>query len=80
MNKKIKTSKKTFSEKLRGDKVFHVGTREGVLMASVPYTREDFKNSLLIVSVGVNLFFLIGWLTTQVSSVYAGAIAQMINE
>ena len=78
MKKNTKTRNKTLIEKVRGEKVFHVGTRDGVLMASVPYTREDFKNSLLIVSVVVNLFFLITWLTTQVSADYALAIAKII--
>ena len=78
MKKNTKTRNKTLAEKVRGNKVFHVGTREGVLMASVPYTQQDFKNSLLVVSVMVNLFFFIGWLMTQVSTDYAHAIATMI--
>lgn len=79
MKKKTKTSKKSLTARIRGDKVFHVGTRDGVLMASVPYTQEDFKNSLLIVSVVINLFFLITWLTTQVNAEYAVAIAKIIT-
>lgn len=79
MKKTSKKVKKSFSEKLRGDTVFHVGSRENVLMASVPYTSEDFKNSLLIVSLLINLFFLIGWLLAQVSTVYAVEIARFIT-
>lgn len=57
---------------------FKVGTKENVVLASVPYTFEDFKNSLLIVSILVNMFFLTGWLTIQVSQEYALVVAQSL--
>jgi hypothetical protein len=39
-------------------------------------TKEDLKNSVLIVSVLVNLFFLTGWLVLEASSTYALALVQ----
>ena len=72
MKQKTKTPKKSTK------KPFEVGSHEGQVHVAVPYTYEDFKNSVLIVSLAVNSFFLIGWLTTQVSSTYAVAVAQAI--
>jgi hypothetical protein len=60
-------------------KAFPVGSHQGQIFASVPYTAEDFKNSLLIVSLAVNLFLFTLWLTTQVSQDYALAVARYIT-
>ncbi|MDO8335302.1 MAG: hypothetical protein Q7T74_00775 [Candidatus Saccharibacteria bacterium] len=59
-------------------KAFAVGTHEGQIFASVPYTSEDFKNSLLIVSLLVNASIFILWILTQVHSDYALTVAQAI--
>ncbi len=44
----------------------------------VSRTAEDFKNTLLIVSVGINTFFLIGWLTLQVTNHYSTEAVSLI--
>ncbi len=59
-------------------KTFAVGSREGQIFAQVPYTVQDFKNSLLIVSLSINIFLLALWLTTQVSDAYAMSVARLI--
>jgi hypothetical protein len=77
MKKQTKPTKHTKLSKL-STKAFLVGSHEGQLFASVTYTSQDFKNSLLIVSVAINLFILTLWLTTQVSQDYALSLAQYI--
>lgn len=71
----MKSNNKKTTKKVQS---FKVGTKENMILASVPYTFEDFKNSLLIVSVLINLFFLAGWLTIQVSQDYAYVVAQSL--
>ena len=66
-----KTTKKTA-------KAYAVGSREGMIFASVPYTLEDFKNALLIVSVLINVTFLILWILTQVHTEYAVVVANSL--
>ncbi len=61
-------------------KAFAVGSHEGQIFASVPYTQEDFKNSLLIVSLLVNASLLILWILTQVHSGYALQVAQALAQ
>ncbi len=41
-------------------------------------TNEDFKTSLIIVSVGANLFVLTTWMVAQLSSDYAAQLATLI--
>ena len=41
-------------------------------------TNEDFKMSLIIVSVGVNLFVLTSWMVAQLSTEYAAQLATLI--
>ena len=77
-SKNTKTIKKTVLEKIRGQKTFAAGSREGQVFASVPYTSYDFKNAILVVSLGINVFLLTLWLTTQVSHVYAHRVALFI--
>lgn len=36
--------------------------------ASIEQTNKDFKNSLLIVSVGINVFIFTAWLAVQVTA------------
>jgi len=72
MKSKTKKTKKT------AIKSFAVGTNPGQVFASVPYTSEDFKNSLLIVSLIVNAFVLTTWLTLQVSDQAALTVAQAL--
>lgn len=76
MKQQTKTPKQTKTSKLT--KAFPAGSHEGQLFASVTYTSQDFKNSLLIVSLAINLFILTLWLTTQVSQAYAVTLAQYI--
>lgn len=40
---------------------------------------EDVRNSILVVSVLVNLFFLIGWLVIQVSNRYDAALINYLQ-
>jgi hypothetical protein len=40
---------------------------------------EDVRNSILVVSVLVNLFFLIGWLVIQVSARYDAALINYLQ-
>lgn len=72
---KAKTKKSTTNST---SKAFAVGTHEGQVFASVPYTLEDFKNSLLIVSLLVNFAVLILWLMTQVDTAYAYQVALIL--
>lgn len=44
----------------------------------VSRTAEDFKNTLLIVSVAINTFFLVGWLTLQVANYYSAEAVSLI--
>lgn len=44
----------------------------------VSRTTEDFKNTLLIVSIAVNTFFLVGWLTLQVTNYYSAEAVSLI--
>lgn len=81
------TSKKKVSTKkpVKNSNIFtadvrelKIGTHEGQVFTLVPRTLEDFKNALLIVSLLVNLFLLIGWLVTRVSQDYAYVIASAL--
>lgn len=74
----MKAKNKKTTTKKQESQSFRVGTKENIVLASVPYTFEDFKNSLLIVSLLVNVFFLAGWLTIQVSQEYALVVAQSL--
>jgi hypothetical protein len=40
---------------------------------------EDVRNSILVVSVLANVFFLIGWLVIQVSSRYDAALINYLQ-
>lgn len=72
----MKSNIKNVSKKT--PKAFAVGTHEGLIFASVPYTLEDLKNAVLIVSLLINAALLILWIMTQVSSIYAGQVAQAL--
>jgi hypothetical protein len=58
---------------------FQVGTHDQQVLVTVPHTAEDFKNSLLIVSVVLNIAVLTTWLVTQVNGESANAIATLIT-
>ena len=60
-------------------KAFAVGSHEGQIFAHVPYTLEDFKNSVLVVSLAINVAFLILWILTQLDSDYAYQVAQVFG-
>ncbi len=72
------TVKKTNIKNATASASYIVGSHNGQIFAQVPYTVDDFKNALLIVSLSVNVFLLALWLSTQVSQDYAVAIAQLI--
>lgn len=72
----MKSNIKNISKKT--PRAFAVGTHEGQIFASVPYTQEDLKNAVLAVSLLINAFLLILWITTQVSSIYAYQVAQAL--
>lgn len=72
-NKSKKSNTRTASKK-----GFAVGMNQGQVFASVPYTSEDFKNSLLIVSLIVNMFILTAWIVVQVNETYALTVAQSL--
>lgn len=42
-------------------------------------TLQDFKHSVLLVSLGANLFVFTAWLVTQVSSDYAILLATNVR-
>ncbi len=67
MNAKTNTSVKAVKE-----------TKEVKKAVSPEYVvkqfNEDVRNSILVVSVLVNLFFLIGWLVIEVSNRYDAAL------
>ena len=75
---KSKTKNSTKMKKTTTAKSFKVGTHEGQILASVPYTQEDLKNSILIVSLLVNLIVLILWIMTKTSTDYAYLVALSI--
>lgn len=50
---------------------------EQVLLA-FNQTDQDVKNALLIVSLLVNAFILIGWITLQVTTVYDAEVAAFL--
>lgn len=43
--------------------------------AAIEQTNQDFKNSLLIVSIGINVFIFTAWLALQVTNVYDSQVA-----
>ena len=45
----------------------------------VKQLNEDVRNSVLVVSIMVNLFFLIGWLVIQVSTRYDAALINYLQ-
>lgn len=52
-----------------------VVTDEIVLQSQL---NQDFKNSLLIVSLIVNAFVLIGWITLQVTNLYDAQVTAFL--
>lgn len=47
-------------------------------VAMANQTNEDAKNALLIVSLTVNAFVLIGWITLQVTNAYDYQVAAFL--
>ncbi len=74
----MKSNTKKATKKTATAKAYAVGSREGLIFASVPYTLEDFKNALLIVSLLVNAAFLILWILTQIHTTYAMQVANSL--
>lgn len=46
--------------------------------ATIDQTNQDFMLSLLIVSLTINAFVLIGWIALQVTSVYDAEVAAFL--
>ena len=46
--------------------------------AAIEQTNKDFKNSLLIVSIGINVFIFTAWLALQVTAAYDGQVASAL--
>lgn len=46
--------------------------------AAIEQTNKDFKNSLLIVSVSINVFIFTAWLALQVTAAYDSQIASVL--
>lgn len=51
---------------------------EEQVLPVVDQTTADFKNALLIVSLLVNAFILIAWVTLQVTAVYDAQVAAFL--
>ena len=46
--------------------------------AALEQTNKDFKNAVLIVSVGINLFLFTAWLALQVTAHYDTQVAVVL--
>ena len=56
----------------------HTNIENKVDAAALAYTVADLKNSVLIVSVLVNLFVLTAWLVAKTSPVYAAQLVGIL--
>jgi len=70
MTQKTKTIKKTTAAT--------TAVVDDAVIAKTSQTNEDAKNALLIVSLTVNAFVLIGWVTLQVTSIYDYQVAAFL--
>lgn len=46
--------------------------------AAIEQTNQDFKNSLLIVSISINVFVFTLWLALQVTAAYDSQVATVL--
>lgn len=46
--------------------------------AAIEQTNKDFKNSLLIVSISINVFIFTVWLALQVTAAYDSQVASVL--
>jgi hypothetical protein len=46
--------------------------------AAIEQTNKDFKNSLLIVSISINVFIFTAWLALQVTAAYDTQVASVL--
>ena len=46
--------------------------------AAIEQTNKDFKNSLLIVSISINIFIFTAWLALQVTAAYDSQVASVL--
>lgn len=53
-------------------------TSEVTAQATINHTNRDAALALLIVSLVINLFFLIAWVTLKVTSVYDAEVAAFL--
>jgi hypothetical protein len=74
MNAKANTSVKETKETKQTKKTTAVSPEYVVKQLN-----EDVRNSVLVVSVLVNLFFLIGWLVIEVSNRYDAALINWLQ-
>ena len=75
MTQKTKTIKKTAATTAAVDTATAI---DDAAIAKANQTNEDAKNALLIVSLTVNAFVLIGWVTLQVTSIYDYQVAAFL--
>ena len=47
-------------------------------LSAAAQTEQDFKHSVLIVSIAINLFIFTGWLALQVTNAYDVQVAGML--
>lgn len=74
MTQKTKTIKKTAATTT----ATKAAVVDDAAIAKANQTNEDAKNALLIVSLTVNAFVLIGWVTLQVTSIYDYQVAAFL--
>ena len=67
MTKKTNTTTKTLASATDGAAIEHI--------IGLDQVDQDAKNALLIVSLIINAFVLIGWITLQVTNVYDAQVA-----
>jgi hypothetical protein len=59
-------------------KNIETNTAEVIAQPSIDHTTRDAAIALLIVSVVINLFFLIGWVTLRVTTAYDAEVANFL--
>lgn len=70
MTQKTKTIKKATQATVVADNT--------VAALRINQTNEDAKNALLIVSLTINAFVFIGWITLQVTNIYDYQVAAFL--
>jgi hypothetical protein len=73
MTSKTNTTKKPVASKKQA-----IATVAATPVSSTTQSDEDAKNALLIVSLAVNIFVLVAWVTLQVTSAYDYQVASFL--